>query len=639
MSMWLSGIPKDVTDAVKTQIDAFVPFKSGSKYVTNSKWRARSPAVATCRLAYASSSLRKDTALQVTFRADIVMSDPCDPHSAGTGTTVTFKVPRTAKDGSTIILEVPLQPGTENDIDLSSVATPEHFRLVNCGLLRENNPVLQIREFNTFPPLKILYTAISYIWRGNPLDPEGAGQGAGTIVVEGARDGDPIGIDVLRHACLAAPQNLFDSSMTYIWLDRLCIMQTNSNDKRWQIQNMFDIYRSSSLCLVLPGGLGRLVRLDEETEWILRAWTLQEAIVPPVKEVLFSLHGMQVPKESTMGALTTDATHPYGRCKVKYIVNGVSASADLRVLLQTIRIHSTNPTFTFHPTHISVPMVPIILGSLETRRRELLALADAMDTVWPSNNFSRHAIWQSSFLRTSKRPVDMIFSIMGLFGVTLDTRAFKSTDRIGAAIALAQAVLRTSGHAEWLLAGWREPPDPRLSSFPELPDTSVAAPPHFTISKRDISKEIDTAPIDIRFRFALKGPKGNMDDRGYLHFTAKAVPVSRMEQGTSLDNPKVLRDLDGGIWVVLGEHDLESVGDLQLYVAVLGSSTAKDSAGEWYTQAKAVLLRQQVPGKFYRLPVFFELDKEQTEQWHEKQLNMGPMEEQFLNKAQQESLI
>uniref|UniRef100_A0A0W0GDE9 Heterokaryon incompatibility domain-containing protein n=1 Tax=Moniliophthora roreri TaxID=221103 RepID=A0A0W0GDE9_MONRR len=539
-------------------------------------------------------------------------------------------VPRASEDSPEIILEVALQPGTENVIDLRSVAAPEQFRLVDCELLsRESNPILQIHEFNVFPPPKSHYSAISYVWHGNPLDPSKTSQRAGTIVVEGARDSDPIDVDILRHACIASSKDR--PSIKYIWLDRLCIMQTDEDDKAWQIRKMFDIYRLSSLCLVLPGGLRRLVGLEEETEWILRAWTLQEAIVPAVQELLFSLDSMPVPKESTMGAVITDITHPYGRCNVKYIVHGLSATADLRALLRTIRVHCTDPRFYFHPTDVSVPMVTKILGSIETRRRELLALADATETVWTGNNFSRHAIWQSSFLRTSKRPVDMVLSIMGLFGVALDPRVFKSTDRISATIALAQAILSRGDHAEWLIAGWNEPPDRRLSSFPELPDTSVAAPPYFPTTKRDISREIDTAHIDIRFRFAQQGPVGSMDGQGYFQFTAKAAKVYRAQQEIPLNGPEIVQDLDGSLWAVCGEHDAYTKGagsDSQFYVVVLGIATARDSSGNSYRQAKAVLLHQQATGKFYRPPVFFELAQEQTEQWHEMQLNMGPIAEQ-----------
>jgi hypothetical protein len=64
-------------------------------------------------------------------------------------------------------------------------------------------------------------------------------------------------------------------------------MQTVVEDKMWQIERMFDIYKKCGGCLVLPGGLQRLMRLDEETAWIERAWTQQEAMVPGKVMCLF----------------------------------------------------------------------------------------------------------------------------------------------------------------------------------------------------------------------------------------------------------------------------------------------------------------------------------------------------------------
>ncbi|KAI0353193.1 hypothetical protein OH77DRAFT_1512833 [Trametes cingulata] len=444
---------------------------------------------------------------------------------------------RKAKDGSVIILQLPLRISEENEVDLSLIATPERFRLVDCASLSDDaNPALCIHECDTFESARDVYCAISYIWKGNPPRESRSASGnpptkGGTIVVEHARDGDPVGLDVLRHACLAIWNGR--PRVKYLWLDRLCMMQGNRSDKAWQIRKMFDVYKQCALCLVLPGGVGRLVGLDEETEWVFRAWTLQEAVVPPVTEVLFSIEDLPVPAETTMGVLLTDRSHSYGRCNLKYVVPGSSATAELRTLLRAIRVPSTDPRVEFHPTGISIPLTARIFGSPETRRRELLALADAADTIWNGNNWSRQALWQSSFLRTSKRPVDMVLSIMGLFGISLDPLRYRSGDRVAATIALAQEYLRGGGQAEWLIAGWNEPPDRRLSSFPELPETSVAAPPRFAAAKRDVSCEVDRASLDIRFRFSSQqAPSGRMDDsEGYFYFTTKTARTHRSASG------------------------------------------------------------------------------------------------------------
>ncbi|KAL6897704.1 hypothetical protein GGI43DRAFT_409698 [Trichoderma evansii] len=65
-------------------------------------------------------------------------------------------------------------------------------------------------------------------------------------------------------------------------------MQMNKEDKRWQILHMYEIYKRCHICIAAPGGLQCLVRLDIETQWIHRGWTLQEAVAPPAVIVLFS---------------------------------------------------------------------------------------------------------------------------------------------------------------------------------------------------------------------------------------------------------------------------------------------------------------------------------------------------------------
>ncbi|KAJ7310165.1 hypothetical protein DFH08DRAFT_675019, partial [Mycena albidolilacea] len=88
-------------------------------------------------------------------------------------------------------------------------------------------------------------------------------------------DGGQISLKVLEYACRWAS----NSGSSYLWLDRLCILQTSKQDKVWQISRMYDIYDGSEQCVVLPGGLQCLASVFEETSWADRAWTYQEAIV------------------------------------------------------------------------------------------------------------------------------------------------------------------------------------------------------------------------------------------------------------------------------------------------------------------------------------------------------------------------
>ncbi len=151
---------------------------------------------------------------------------------------------------------------------------PKRFRFIDCKAFVDQG-LLQLVDCDDLSLCD--YSAVSYVWRGNQRPTSSYGQAvAFTVrVSEYQIPGDLISIEVLRTACLAASR-----SASYLWLDQICILQTNREDKTWQIRHMNDHYRACKSCLVLAGGLSQLPRLQEETVWIHRGWTLQEAITP-----------------------------------------------------------------------------------------------------------------------------------------------------------------------------------------------------------------------------------------------------------------------------------------------------------------------------------------------------------------------
>ncbi len=126
--------------------------------------------------------------------------------------------------------------------------------------------MLRIEEFTEFP--RVIYAALSYVWRGNNLANRNTSQ---EFSVRGAEYADPIGLDVLHDACAAS----LASEASHLWLDRLCIMQTNKQDKWWQIREMYRLYCFSTVCVVVPSVLRFLVSFREETHWIHRGLTRQ----------------------------------------------------------------------------------------------------------------------------------------------------------------------------------------------------------------------------------------------------------------------------------------------------------------------------------------------------------------------------
>lgn len=250
------------------------------------------------------------------------------------------------------------------------------------------------------------------------------------------------------------------------------------------------------------------------------------------------------------------------------------------------------------PSKTIYPIYNRILGDYQSRNREINALTDAQETPWYGNNMSRHTLWQSSFFRTSKRPVDMVFSIMGFFGISLNPNEFHPDDRIRVTIALAKEFPNRGNTAEWLIAGSHEPPDPRLSSFTELPDTSIATPPRLATHKTELTRELDKPDRDIRFRFFnQQAPAGWMDDEGYQHYkgqVAQVVKLSNLSLITADEEKhnQTITALDGGVWdLCLHDSPIVSDGDEEqdvrkMYASVLG--TTRRGSGVSY--AKTVVL-------------------------------------------------
>ncbi|THV02792.1 hypothetical protein K435DRAFT_852438 [Dendrothele bispora CBS 962.96] len=446
-------------------------------------------------------------------------------------------------------------------LSIESTATPCRIRFINCRALVEED-TLVIEEFDEFPfpwdsdsnlP-EVLHAAISYVWKGNPPpvidsnETESEALDLGYFNVLGCEDGDPISISVLRSACLATLFYLAHPQVNYIWLDRLCIIQTNNEDKSWQITRMFDVYKNADPTIILPGGIQRLVPLDEETAWVHRAWTLQEALARPYAAFVLHLWEDEAGivgglEEETEGAIHVVQVPGPGRkgCALMNLDNLVEACAAGRLR--------------WTPGMLGEDETPQQLEAREWRTVEdvriigasgapsLHAFLDALRTLNSDvDSFRDYAIWKSALTRTSSRPVDMVFSIMGLLGVTLDPKAFGEDDRIGATIALAREILRKGGSASWIGVSTSAPPCRQLSTFPEFPETSVAGKALIRISAGDQEKIVEAGTIvdedsllgsvDIPDEEIMV--RGEMDKEGYLSFRRRACIVTPVTAAVNL---------------------------------------------------------------------------------------------------------
>ncbi|KIJ30314.1 hypothetical protein M422DRAFT_234885 [Sphaerobolus stellatus SS14] len=509
------------------------------------------------------------------------------------------------------IIKIPLENlKMEVPIDVGSSSTPCRYRLVDCiSYIDKGN--LHIIESSNFPAMA--YSAISYVWRGNPADPTKVGP---AFMVQGAPDADPISVNVLKNACHLSIQR----GINYLWLDRLCILQDNSEDKKWQIKEMYRMYLSCELCIILPGGVQRLVRLDEETAWIHRGWTLQEALAPKEVVVLFAweVGSGKIQTGDDEGILTEVISEHSGVSPLGHIINACT-------LGYIIFISTTGKI---------LPDFRISVRIFGTGTANIKALASLnSEIIATSIDVKNHAIWKSALLRTSQRPVDMVFSIMGLFGITLDTRKYGKNDRIRATIDLVREILENGGSASWLGMSFHLPPCKEFCTFPIFPMTSVAGKALIEDHagfQRDIADfVVGEYPNELGFGCGLPG--GTMSEDSYFTFSTKSVIVEPASRSDDSGEHKIIVGIDESAWTVHDTiNDHGSRGDnLNHYLAVLigwfdeyyPGSTSIDNKNK----IKGMIVKLHAPGR-YHLVSYFALhfqDRPWVISWRECEVSVG----------------
>lgn len=376
-----------------------------------------------------------------------------------------------------------------NTLDIAQFGiTPERYRFIHCSSLLKGQ--LRLSEHQSLD--KVSYSAISYVWKGVAGD-----HGSATFAVAGAEDGDPISLDVLHTLCMAARKGGAD----HIWLDRICIAQKSREDKAWQIQHMAAIFKNCMSCLVVPGGLRKLVELEEPTSWINRSWTLQEALLPKSTKCVFKW--AQTLEDVEWMGLTVGT--------IEVIQSGHTAMAELSALIQAAYVGRSGILLR------DVRKDPCIY-LFGKAREPILALVGAMALEGDGRD---SAIWRSATMRASKRELDVIFSIMGLFNVSLDP--IKHNDLARATIALTQGILRNGGRAHWLTTAPQFPIPRRFCTFPPLPQANPQGAAFIPTSHGLV--EARTLMQDMGW-YSVRPPRGVLDNDGFFHFKAAISPIN-----------------------------------------------------------------------------------------------------------------
>ncbi|KAI0919457.1 hypothetical protein AcW1_003301 [Taiwanofungus camphoratus] len=375
---------------------------------------------------------------------------------------------------------------------------------------------------------------------------------------------------------------------------------------------MHRIYQSCETCIVLPGGIRRLVGLEEETTWIHRAWTLQEVLVPKRAVVLFAWQ---------WGSGEWEA---YTHCTVQEVIPCESAVSPVAEILHATitalyggnfsRKEPGRQAIQGAAPSIFRSRVPTTDTAAKAAQCQIVSLFGAMQLQEPDAKVQ--AIWRSALMRTSSHPVDMVFSIMGLFGVSLDARAFHQDGRLGATIALAKGILRNGGRASWIGVSFYLPPCKQLSSFPDFPETSVEGRAYVkTEDGRHEVAELMNGPYETAWWLAGV-PKGSMNDTGYFKVTTKAAPLvltriqrdqfreweDNMSLGDDLERVPVVA-LNKTVWLAQNELD-----EADHYAIFIGAQRPFPIRGmpRWHGgwSLRAILVERHSSVKFHRTSCF-----------------------------------
>jgi len=448
---------------------------------------------------------------------------------------------KTAEGNVRFVLDIPFNFLTLEPVSLSNIA-PARFRFVDARSLAEGDS-LRVVEMSELP--KKRYVAISYVWRAPP-PPPGTVIGP-TMSILGANNADPISVEVLRDICRAALK--LGSSL--IWLDGLCIKQSDDADKAWQIQRMYSIYQHCRECVILPAGLSRLGQLDEQTTWVHRAWTLQEAVAPEKCQVLFAWTRGDAHLQTVTAAW------------VSVVTPGRAAMTELYSLLS---IHVRGEYQIMGPDYtLSKEVYPLrLIVSGENSQIHLLALLGAIDLRGEEGMIP--AIWRAAVMRTAYNPVDMVLSMMGIMGVNLDPSRYASHDRTRALVDLMRALVGRGDQASWLALIPSIPPGSDLTTLPIIPETSATGEGLIVV---DDGKEIRAGDLTPNPPWWLKdAPTGMIDDEGFLHVrcpTVSVAPANKPEKKEEEEgegdedpfnpkNPELFEDYRGRWWTMLPER-------------------------------------------------------------------------------------
>ncbi|KAL7623148.1 hypothetical protein AAE478_006829 [Parahypoxylon ruwenzoriense] len=400
--------------------------------------------------------------------------------------------------------ETQKSPTTWNYANTKTFRTPGAFRAVSVADLLQRTATISLYEWKTvkfpFPSPKkashpldgISYVAISHVWD------------YGTEVNNKIRiTNRPLHIDVtdpkrsykeiswtglveIAHAAR-------NRGATYIWLDFLCLDQVDrgggDEEKALQICIMADIYRQADNVVTMIGGIGAVQSVKSTTAWMDRAWTLQEAILNRKNTYVYVKWPSSLPRnpQDSGGNTYNFITIPgeLDNCLINLRDLLAMADADLSAVTP------------------SLPKIVVLDGEVPgagVKARHCLRAALSAD-----RRIRDAGVWRSMWMRTSTNSVDVVYSIMGCFGLQIDPyRKNRDPEYLFHDLARKTAALSKHGPA-WLniegVGGSLIPRNQESHIMPAFPDTASDGTP---VYGKKVSADFVTALADYVKKFEVR---------------------------------------------------------------------------------------------------------------------------------------
>ncbi|EKM48735.1 uncharacterized protein PHACADRAFT_266181, partial [Phanerochaete carnosa HHB-10118-sp] len=283
---------------------------------------------------------------------------------------------------------------------------------------------------------------------------------------------------------------------------------------------------------------------------------------------------------------------PHGRFVDKVLEEGSSATCSFSKL--HLLLWGMTGMFHLHADHKHLPVR--IFRAAEARM-----LDSALD-------FQGFTLWISAYTRSSSRAVDMVLSIMDLFGVNLDVGQFGQDDRTKATIAMLRALMADPrATATWLYVAPRMTPSKELSTLPQMPETSESGRAYIHTTKgRVLAFEAIGRGANI---WRTDGaPRGEMTNSGYFIFWGKAallVYEDKDERRSPL-LPKGYDDRE--TWaIVVGRF--ENLNRNPVTWKIQGYNSATSAKPEGLYELTLMLVERHGYGLYHRVGMEREIDE------------------------------